>query len=231
VVLKIERIAELLAPFLKSLPPTNPEKLGEAQLQQVSSYLDLLLHWNSRINLTAVRDSENIVSRHFGESFFLAAYLFAAGPLPGANVVDVGSGAGFPGIPLKICVSSLHVTLVESNRKKATFLREVIRVLQLSDMEVFAGRAEDLTTSQDVPPRPVDVVTMRAVEKFESALSTGADLVRTRTGNLPGRLALLIGMAQAARVPELLPDLRWADPVLIPQSSQRVILVGEYQGG
>src|SRR5207249_1678476 len=103
-----------------------------------------------------------IVSRHFGESFFLAAYLFAEGRLPGANVVDLGSGAGFPGIPLKIYAPSLHVTLVESNRKKAISLREVVRALQLSDVEVLAG---------------------------------------------------------------------WADPVLIPQSSQRVILVGEYQGG
>src|SRR3989442_13306046 len=132
-----DRIAELLQPFL-------PVPLVESQLQAISTYIDILLRWNARINLTAVRQPEHIVTRHFGESLFAARHLFpnprvrtdapAAGPqherserLPALSVFDIGSGAGFPGLPLKIWAPEIHLTLIESNHKKASFLREVIR--------------------------------------------------------------------------------------------------------
>ena len=124
------RIAALLAPYLGGC------SLSDAQLAQLATYLDLLLRWNARINLTAVRDPEQIVTRHFGESLFAARRLYPAGRKlePGTwKLFDLGSGAGFPGLPIKIWAPALQATLLESNQRKATFLRELVRALQLTD--------------------------------------------------------------------------------------------------
>ena len=205
------RIAELLAPFLQS-PPGPPAALADAQLEQVSAYLDLLLCWNARINLTAVRDPESIVTRHFGESFFAARQLVAAEA--SLRAIDLGSGAGFPGLPLKIFAPGLALTLIESSQKKAVFLKEAVRTLALTGVDVFAGRAEDFAAT-------ADLVTLRAVERYERALGAAARLVAPG-----GRLALLIGSPQAACTPQLLAGFGWQAPVAIPQSSARVLLVG-----
>ncbi len=210
------RIADLLAPFLQA-PPGPPASLTPAQLAQVSAYLDLLLRWNARINLTAVRDPESIVTRHFGESFFAARQFFPAGA--GLRAIDLGSGAGFPGLPLKIFAPGLALTLIESSQKKAAFLKEAVRTLALTGIDVFAGRAEDFAAT-------ADLVTLRAVERYERALDTAARLVAPG-----GRLALLIGSPQAARTPPLLPAFSWQAPIPIPQSSARVLLVGTYTLG
>ncbi len=220
------RIASLLAPFLA------PDSLTEQQLAQVSIYLDLLLKWNARINLTSVRQPEEIVTRHFGESFFAARQLIPSGivipsgarpgaagsaqsrDLGSADLIDLGSGAGFPGLPLKLYAPALAVTLIESNQKKATFLREVIRALTLTNIDVFAGRAEDF-------PGRAGIVTLRAVEKPQRALAAAARLVSPG-----GRLALLIGASQAGDAQGLLPGFSWADPVTLPGSSGRVLLLG-----
>ena len=185
--------------------------MSDEQLSQVSVYLDLLLRWNQRINLTAVRDAEQIVTRHFGESLF-AAHL-AASPNP-KRLVDVGSGAGFPGLPIKIWMPHLHVTLIESNHKKATFLREVIRALGLTEIDVFAGRAEDY------PAASADPVTLRAVERFESVLPTAARLVAPG-----GRLLLMIGRDQVPSSNRM-PGIHWNAPVAVPLSNSRVVLLG-----
>ena len=137
------RIAALLAPFLQA-PPGGPATLDPAQLAQVSAYLDLLLRWNARINLTAVVHPEQVVTRHFGESFFAARQLLPAPRATTARLLDLGSGAGFPGLPLKIFAPAAPLTLIESNHKKAAFLKEVVRALTLSDVNVFCGRAQDL---------------------------------------------------------------------------------------
>jgi len=205
------RIAELLAPFLQS-PPGPPASLNGAQLEQVSAYLDLLLRWNARINLTAVRDPEGMVTRHFGESFFAARQLVAAESRLGA--LDLGSGAGFPGLPLKIFAPALALTLIESSQKKAAFLKELVRTLALTGVDVFVGRAEAF-------PATADLVTLRAVERYERALGMAAHLVSSG-----GRLALLIGSTQGARTPQLLPAFVWPAPIAIPQASARVLLVG-----
>ncbi len=210
------RIAELLAPFLQA-PPGPPAFLSDAQLGQVSAYLDLLLRWNARINLTAVRDAESMVTRHFGESFFAARQLVAAESA--LRAIDLGSGAGFPGLPLKIFAPAVGLTLIESSQKKAAFLKEVVRALVLTDVDVFAGRAEDFSSA-------ADLVTLRAVERYERALAVAVRLVASG-----GRLALLVGAAQAARTPLLLPELRWSQAVAMPQSSGRVLLVGTNQTG
>src|SRR5262249_40555315 len=95
------------------------------------------------MNLTAVRDPEEIVRRHFGESLFTARYLFPEVEAhPPIQIIDVGSGAGFPGLPIKLWFRGAKVTLIEANNKKVTFLREVIRNITLMDIDVFSGRAE-----------------------------------------------------------------------------------------
>src|SRR5436190_10293624 len=132
------RIAELLEPYLRN--DGGREELSQVQLQQLSDYLDLLLRWNEKTNLTSVRNPEGIVSRHFGESLFLARTVSREEL---RSAIDLGSGAGFPGIPLKVYSPQLAVTLIESQNKKATFLNEVIRRLTLTSINVFPGRAED----------------------------------------------------------------------------------------
>ncbi len=214
--MELSRIDELLRPFLRG-------SLAEAQLQYISTYVYILLRWNARINLTAVRQPEEIVTRHFGESLFAAGQLFPAGDRSLTNdathLIDLGSGAGFPGLPIKIWRSDLRMTLIESNQKKATFLREVVRSLALTEVDVFAGRAEGYAGDR------ADVVTLRAVERFEQALSGAA-----RLGASTGRIALLIGEGQCAKARNLLPRYLWGEPVAIPASGSRVLLVGRRMG-
>lgn len=226
--MELPAIAALLAPFL-------PAPLAEHQLRAIASYLNILLRWNARMNLTAVRDSQHIVTRHFGESLFAASHLLE--PDTSLHAIDVGSGAGFPGLPLKIYVPRLRLTLIESHNKKATFLREVIRALALDDVEVFAGRAEAYLTDPDLlrrcgTPGGAELVTLRAVESFESALPVAASLLTPgpeTTSSHGSRLALLIGAAQAQRARDLLLHFSWDKPVQIPLSSARVLLVGRNQ--
>src|SRR3954462_10034694 len=168
------RIADLLEPFIA------PATLGDLQLQQISTYIDILLKWNARTNLTAIRDEEDIITRHFGESFFAARYLLADAA-PGLRVFDVGSGAGFPGLALKLYAPQIVLTLIESHNKKAIFLREVIRALSLRHAMVISARAELIKET-------ADLVTLRAVERFETILPIAAHLVSPG-----GRLGLLVG--------------------------------------
>jgi 16S rRNA (guanine527-N7)-methyltransferase len=211
------RIAQLLEPFLDNAtaPPLAP-----AALNQISTYIDLLLRWNARVNLTAVRTTEQIVTRHFGESLFAARHLLPLpepSPLspsaPAPLTVDLGSGAGFPGLPMKMWSPQTKMTLIESNHKKATFLREAIRALTLTNIDVFPGRGEDF------PPAFATLVTLRAVERFDQSLPIAAALLAPK-----GRLALLIGQSQVARANELLPALHWTKPLPIPLSESRVLL-------
>jgi 16S rRNA (guanine527-N7)-methyltransferase len=177
-------------------------------------YIDLLLRWNARINLTSVRQPEAIVTRHFGESLFAAHHLFPK-PEEATSLIDLGSGAGFPGVPIKLWAPQLRLTLIESNHKKIAFLRQLARTIILTDIDVFSGRAEAYTGP------PADVVTLRAVERFSSVLPIAARLV------VPGgRLALLIGEAQIAEATTLLPSAAWDAPVPLPLSSSRVLLIG-----
>lgn len=204
------RIAALLHPFLAG------GTLPEVQLQQISTYIDLLLRWNARINLTAIRNPEEIVTRHFGESLFLASHLFPEPSAGDLTVLDIGSGAGFPGLPLKIWAPAISLTLVESNHKKAAFLREVIRALTLTNVDVLTTRAATLVGTH---PR-ADIVTLRAVERFDTILPTAASLVAST-----GRLALLIGSPQLSDLSGLIPSLEWVAPVPVPQSDSRVLSI------
>ena len=245
------RIAELLEPFLsnschsesgqrpgeacpeRSRKPALSESKGEpavlssSQLDRISTCIDLLIHWNSRINLTAIRDPEEIVTRHFGESLFAAHHLFPATTRVGTaapgcpaeqssavRLADVGSGAGFPGIPIKLWAPAIALTLIESNHKKATFLREVVRSLTLTDVDIQNARSETITQTYDV-------VTLRAVEHFGDALRVAGRLT-TPTG----RLALLIGSSQLDEAHSTLPRFAWQSPIPVPQSKSRIMLMG-----
>lgn len=196
-----KRIAELLAPFLSS--PLSGEQLG-----QLSAYLDLLVKWNAKTNLTAVRDPEQMVARHFGESLFAAEKLLTE---PVATAIDLGSGAGFPGMPMAIYAPQVRVTLIESQNKKATFLKEVVRSVGMKNVTVFSGRGEDF-------PGRAELVMMRAVEKFTDSMMVAAGLVAPG-----GRLALLVGAGQAVVSQE---KMRWDMPINVPGSENRILLVG-----
>ncbi len=202
------RITQLLRGFTGEI-----DLPGELQ-EQLRLYLDLLLRWNARMNLTAVRDPEQIVTRHFGESLFGARVLL--GDIDGAQtpipVADIGSGAGFPGIPLKLWRPQIDLTLIESQNKKATFLREVIRTLTLESAEVFCGRVEQWGQT-------ADLVTLRAVEKFERVLPVAAGLVAPG-----GRLGLFLGEKQLPKARATVGEtFVWQEPSPIPQSDGRVV--------
>lgn len=199
------RIARLLQPF-------SGAELTAEMLQQFGTYLELLARWNARMNLTAIRDPEQIVTRHFGESLFAARQLLDSASPP-ITITDIGSGAGFPGLPIKLWAPQNRLTLIESQNKKATFLREAVRSLQLDGVEVFCGRAEQWNLT-------ADLVTLRAVEKFETVLPIAAS--RVRPG---GRLGLLIGSAQVSKARQELSSWRWLEPASVPQSRDRVVAV------
>jgi 16S rRNA (guanine527-N7)-methyltransferase len=204
--LTTDQIAALLRPFIT---------LEAKQLAQTSIYLDLLLKWNARMNLTAVRDPQHIVTRHFGESFFMASWLLESGAV--ATAIDLGSGTGFPGVPLAMLAPHTRTTLIESSGKKAAFLNEVIRELKLNSVTVFHGRGEDYSPK-------AELVTMRAVEKFETSMLLAARLVEGG-----GRLAVMVGKGQVDHARSLGPELIWHDPVGLPGGHSRVLLVGSNQ--
>jgi len=201
-----ERLLKLLAPFL------GKAQLSGVQLQQVATHLALLLKWNARTNLTAIRDPGEIITRHFGESLFAARLLIA--PDSEERVIDIGSGAGFPGLPWKVWSPNLELTLLEANQKKAVFLKEAVRALQLTGVTVLTDRAEQLQ-------RQADLVCLRAVERFEAILPVARRLAASR-----GRIALLIGNRQLPIAKSLLADVDWGPAVPMPSSSSRLLLVG-----
>ena len=132
---------------------------------RLAVYLELLLKWNARTNLTAIRQPEQIVQRHFGEGLFAGLQLRDK-LQPGARLLDYGSGAGFPGLPVQLLLPNLRVTLAESQSKKASFLREAVRVLGLSDSAtVWSRRVEEMPRTEEF-----DVVTMRAVDNMKEAV-------------------------------------------------------------
>jgi 16S rRNA (guanine527-N7)-methyltransferase len=131
------------------------------------------------------------------------------------RLADVGSGAGFPGIPIKLWTPDIALTLIESNYKKAIFLREVVRSLTLTNVDIQNVRAESLL------PTTFDVVTLRAVERFTESLTVASTLLAQG-----GRLVLLIGSSQLDQTRKTLPRLWWDQPVPLPTSQSGIMLVG-----
>jgi 16S rRNA (guanine527-N7)-methyltransferase len=185
---------------------------NDAQMIKIQQYMRMLLAWNEKINLTAIRDPLEILYRHFCESMYAAVVV----PLQSGRLADVGSGGGFPGLPLKILRPELELFLVESNVRKATFLAEVVRELELAKTHVLVSRYEEL--SEEVAP--LDVVCSRAVGEFMPFLKwAGSERVAAK------QVILWIGgrdLEEAQRIA----GWEWREPIAVPQSLRRFLLVG-----
>ena len=182
------------------------------QVVQIQQYINILLSWNDKVNLTAIRDPLEILYRHFCESMFAGISV----PIERGRLADVGTGAGFPGLPLKILHPSLQVFLIESNIKKATFLAEVIRALGLKDAQVLVRRYEEL--GEEIAP--LDFACARALGEFPAFLDWAH-----REHLAAKEVVLWIGSQD---LPEILKarTFEWREPIRVPNSLRRVLLVG-----
>src|SRR5271154_1226793 len=180
---------------------------------QIRAYIDLLLRWNEKTALTAVTQPEEILRFHFGESILAASSV----PIRHGRLADVGSGAGFPAVPVRMVSENLSVILIESNQKKATFLAEVGRELQFNNVEVRRSRMEDVSLRGE----PVDFVSARAVRIDHDFLDWSHHSL-----NLTGSLVLWLGEEDASKIFRS-SQWKWGDPIRIPQSERRVILHGK----
>ncbi len=186
---------------------------SDHQVLQIQQYIKILLAWNEKINLTAIRDPLEILYRHFCESMYAAV----AVPLENGRLADVGSGGGFPGLPLKIIRPDLRVFLVESNLKKATFIAEVIREIGLTDTQVLVRRFEEL--GEEIAP--LDYVCARALGGFPSFLKWA------HSQHLVAKQVILwIGARDLLEIQKVR-TWEWREPVQVPHSLRRLILVGD----
>jgi 16S rRNA (guanine527-N7)-methyltransferase len=161
---------------LRALLTTGAEKLGitlsEQQADAFLVYLVELEKWNRKINLTAIRNEQDVVIKHFLDSL---SYLSGFTPGPAPRLLDMGSGAGFPAVPIKICHPEISITMVEAVNKKASFLRHIVRTLKLAETAVVDKRTNELPPSYH---QTYDVVTARAFADMKSALSEGAPFLK-----------------------------------------------------
>jgi 16S rRNA (guanine527-N7)-methyltransferase len=182
------------------------------QVFQIQQYMKLLLAWNDKVNLTAIRDPLEILYRHFCESMFAGIAI----PIERGRLADTGTGAGFPGLPLKILRPGLQVFLIESNIKKATFLAEVIREFGLREAQVLVRRYEEL--GEEIAP--IDFVCARALGEFSAFLNWA------QSDRLVAKEAVLwIG---ANDLPEIqkIQGWNWRKPIPVPNSLRRLLLIG-----
>lgn len=197
------------------------QPLSSEMYSQLAQYLQLLSRWNKKINLTAVRNSGILVGLHLAECLRAAQRI----PVGVETVLDFGSGAGFPGIPIQIARPELRVTLAESQNKKAAFLREVVRGLGLSAASIHAGRVEEMPRSSIF-----DLATLRAVDKMEEAMKAALHRIWPSHESRQGWCMVLTSQSEvsaiisAARIGADAID--WELPELIPGTEQRVILRG-----
>jgi 16S rRNA (guanine527-N7)-methyltransferase len=186
--------------------------IGPATVEKIRAYIALLLKWNRSISLTTITDPVEVIRFHFGESVFAASALKFAE----SRLADVGSGAGFPGLPLALAVPGLHVTLIESNTRKCAFLSEVIRELNLPNANLFRGRMEEF------PPGSAnfDFIAARALGQFD-------DLLKWSLSQLApgGKVVLWLGDDDARKLSRA-PGWTWDRPILIPGSKRRYLLAG-----
>ena len=200
-----------LATVRRSLEPFGIRP-SPAQAEAIQSYVAILLQWNHKISLTSLRDPPDILERHFGECMFAAS----AVPITGGRLADVGSGAGFPGLALKIACPGLEVVLVESNLKKSAFLSEVVRLLHLDGVEVVRGRLEDFSVRAGF----AGFVSARAVGNFDRTLRWAHKALSKE-----GHVLLWLGADDAVEV-SARHEWRWRKPIEIPSSHRRVLLIG-----
>jgi 16S rRNA (guanine527-N7)-methyltransferase len=188
-------------------------KLPSGAGEQFAEYLQLLLRWNSRLNLTAVRRPAEIVQRHLLECIQCAQALPEV-----ATLLDFGSGAGLPGVPIAIVRPEIQVRLGESQGKKAAFLREVARMLELNT-EIFDGRIEKMAAE-----RVFDCVTLRAVDNMVEACRAGAN--RARPG---GWLVVFATTETEDGLRSALPAIKWAQRLPTAGLDNGLLLLGRKQ--
>jgi 16S rRNA (guanine527-N7)-methyltransferase len=199
-----QRIAHTLQPYGVSATPTL--------CASIRIYIELLLRWNKKIALTTVTDPFEILRFHFGESMFAAGQV----PIRHGRLADVGTGAGFPAVPLSMVVPELYCILIESNQKKAAFLAEVVRTLALGRIEVYRGRMESFASSAE----KFDFSISRALGMHDEFLDWSSNHLSPS-----GKVVLWLGEADANQIASHSTWI-WQDPSLIPNSQQRVLLVG-----
>jgi len=188
--------------------------LTSAQYAQFDAYLGLFMRWNARVNLSAIRTEEGVISRHFLESSATAQRL----PLELSSLLDFGSGGGLPGIPIAFLRPDIELVLAESQRKKSVFLREVVRSLGLK-VRVHAGRAEDLD-------QRFEGVIMRAVDRMEGAVRAAAALVKPS-----GSLYLMVTRDEIVNLESALGgDWVWQIETPLPSRDKQVLLIGKKLG-
>jgi 16S rRNA (guanine527-N7)-methyltransferase len=201
-----DRVSALLTPF--------GIELTASQVDQVTTYLDLLMRWNRRINLTSIRDVDECITRHFGESLLLLRWLTLEG-----RHLDIGSGAGFPGLALKIAFPLLAVTLLEPVGKRRAFLKEVVRTCEMKSVDVRPERLEEF-------------VKVGAVTSFDSASSRAVGGLRTLISGavallkVGGKLCLWLTREKSDDVFSVSKALVWDTALQIPGSRQRLIHEG-----
>ena len=200
------RLRQLLEPFGLDLSPE--------QTKQTLAYLELLLRWNQKINLTAICDPKQCVTRHFGESLFLVTHRQLNGTL-----LDIGSGAGFPGLALKIAFPELSVTLLEPVAKKRAFLKEAARVAGFTHVVARGDRLEDFVHAAPAPA--FDFATMRAVGNLEALVPMAAMCLKPG-----GSLLLWLTRDQATALADIESDLVWQAPLPIPLTRTGEIWTG-----
>jgi 16S rRNA (guanine527-N7)-methyltransferase len=204
-----EQVCELLAPF--------GLKLSSSQIAKLLTYLDLLLRWNTKINLTAIRSPEECITRHFGESLYPARFAQLEGSL-----LDIGSGAGFPGLALMIAFPELQVTLLEPVGKKRAFLKEVARLCEmLQSVEVRSDRLDEFVLFGKGSAL-FDAATSRAVGELRNLVPKAVRCLKP-SGSLFLWLSQDQGKEAAAGGRNL---IEWTDPIPIPLARQRQIWWG-----
>ena len=204
--LSLAEIANALSPYINA-PLTDP------QLARIAAYLGLLKKWNQTIPLTSIEADSEIVARHFGESIFASRFLAC----DTGRLADVGSGAGFPGIPLKICLPALRVTLIEPNLKKCAFLRELTVVLALESVEILRNPYENVAS----PPESFDFVCSRALGNYRRLLQWARRVLTPG-----GHVILWLGLDDATSLSRQ-EGWNWQLPANIPESKRRVLLIGQ----
>lgn len=202
-----------IAAIDEAISAAGLQPLSAVALTKFGIYLDLLLKWNARTNLTSVRTPDQIVARHFVECIACAQAL----PNSIESLLDFGSGAGFPGVPIAICRPELSVTLAESQNKKAAFLLELVRQLDLR-VSVFPQRAEKLSNK-------FDCITLRAVDRMDTAIPAAARLLSPQ-----GFLAVMTTHDETESIERETPGFSWQADVLLPGSSRRILLIGRRVG-
>lgn len=177
--------------------------LSGNQIEQLFQHYELLDHWNKRINLTSIGPGPELVIRHYGESLFFADHL----PSTAMSIADVGSGAGFPGVPIAVLEPAWKVTLIESNQRKAVFLREAAR--KLSNVDVMSRRAEEVSATFDwLVSRAVDPVKVSALVPL-----------------LAPRIGLMVSEDDLPAI-KALKHVAWSEPIRLPWGDRRVCVYG-----